>query len=51
METVAFDAEAMDNAYQGCTITVSVSAQALQVKNIPLGSDGLPAPELYPAAE
>ena len=51
LETVAFDAEAMDNAYQGCTVTVSVSAQALQVKNIPLGSDGLPAPELYPAAE
>lgn len=51
METVAFDAEAMDNVYQGCTITVSVSAQALQVKNVPLGSDGLPAPELYPAAK
>ena len=50
-ETVTFDAEAMDNAYQGCTVTVSVAAQALQVKNIPLETDGLPAPALYPAAE
>ena len=50
-ETVTFDAEAMDNAYQGCTVTVSVAAQALQVKNIPIETDGLPAPALYPAAE
>ena len=50
-ETVTFDAEAMDNTYQGCTVTVSVAAQALQVKNIPIETDGLPAPALYPAAE
>lgn len=48
LETVSFSAQGMGNEYQGCTVEITITAQALQARNVPLEANGLPAPTLYP---